>query len=174
MNICDNTRSLFSDYLDKQLTPDQKSEFDAHLTHCAECRLALQQVTFLTHRMQNMTAIHPSVDFDQNLRAKIMVPNTLEHKPGTMRNLIIGSSSVAVFAALTFFAISTVSTPELDSSPNTISRSTDNVPQQPVVQPQKTQPTLAAESQVNDSLSNTPAQLDPNKIKLVDQQNRQP
>jgi len=57
---------------------------------------------------------------------------------------------------------------------NTISRSLDNATAQPVVQPQIGQPALASESQVNDSLSNTPVTLDPNKLKMVDQQNRQP
>lgn len=174
MNACDHTRSQFSDYLDKLLAPDQESRFETHLANCSECRLALQQVTFLSRRMQNMASIRSSADFDQTLRAKIMNQNADPQKPGLVRNMIIGTSSVAVIAALTFFAISTVNTPDMNPSQNTISRSTDNTLAQPVVQPQMTQPTLASESQANDSLSKTPAELDPNKIKLVDQHNRQP
>ena len=174
MNVCDRTRSLFSDYLEKQLAPDQKSEFDAHLASCAECRIALQQVTFLNERMQNMAVVHPSADFDQTLRSKLVNPGVKSSRTDFARNLIIGTSSVAVFATLTFFAISTVNSPEMNPSPNTISRSNDNTTVQPIVRPQAVQPTLASESQVNDSLSKVPAQLDPNKLKLVDQKNRQP
>lgn len=174
MNACDRNKSLFSDYLDKQLAPEQQAGFDAHLANCADCRVALQQVSFLNKRMQDMDMIHASADFDQTLRSKIISPVADSQKTGFARNLIIGTSSVAVFATLTFFAISTVNNPDAAPPQNTISRSTVNSNMPSVVKPQPDQPVLASEAQAKDSLSKSPTQLDPNKLKLVDQKNRQP
>lgn len=174
MNVCDKTKSQFSNYMEKQLASDQISSFETHLANCADCRLAFQQVAFLSKRLRKMALVNPSANFDQALRTRIIDPRIPSEKHSLARNLILGTSSVAVFATLTFFAISTVNTPELPPSQQAIGRSAQKMVSQPVVHPQVTEPTLASESQKTDSLSKNPELADPNRIKLVDQQNRQP
>jgi anti-sigma factor RsiW len=44
MTMHDETTERLSDYLDDELTPDERARVDAHLAGCAECRLVLEDL----------------------------------------------------------------------------------------------------------------------------------
>lgn len=171
MSSCHNTKILFSDYLDDFLSPTQKKAVDAHLAVCSECKISLQQVKYLTKRLHDVTNISASRNFDQSLRARIINKEPAASRTGAIRNITFGFSGVAVFAALTFFIMSTVNTPTIDSPQNTISNAPQKTHQQLFSPSTKTQSDLASETQKMDSLKNKPAQVD-QKIQLVGQENK--
>lgn len=169
MVSCDNVKALFSDYLDNLTSSEQMQLVDQHLKQCPSCKETFVQLQSITARVKKMQTISASADFDKNLRSKIMQPEASRSRYGSVRNISYGFSGVAVFAALTFFVLTTVNTPNLETQPGSISGSKQNIQKEIIINNAGTSPKLASETIKNDSLKNRPEQLD-QKIQLVDQE----
>lgn len=171
MTVCDRIKVLFSDYLDQTISLQQKQEVEAHLSNCIDCRQTLDQVQFLSARLQDVQTISTPATFDSDLRARIMgQQQSASGNFGVARNLGLGFSGVLVFAALTFFVMTTVNAPENGQLSGTGSTINKAKPAMRALAPSAT-PQLAAERTENDSLKNEPAHLD-QKIQLVDQEKK--
>jgi len=169
MNTCDNTKALFSDYIDELLTSEQRAKVEAHIAVCADCRTVLQQVTLLTKRIQMIASISASDTFDQNLRARIMGNLPSDSKPSFKRSFTFGFSGAAVLAALTFFILSTFDAPTIETVPAGISGAAPKAQPELIQKNAVPQPALASETLKKDSLKNSPARVD-QKIQLVGQE----
>lgn len=170
MIACDRIKALFSDYLDNILPLTQKQEVETHLAGCSGCRQTLEQVRFLSARMQNIPPVSASDGFDQALRQRIISGQSSSANSSTVRNLGYGFSGVAAFAALTFMVMTIINSP----ATNTPAAGTQpNVPTKNEIRVNRAdaKPTLASETTENDSLKNRPTHLD-QKIQLVDQEKK--
>ena len=100
MTVCDRIKVLFSDYLDQTISLQQKQEVEAHLSNCIDCRQTLDQIQYLSARLQDVQTISTPATFDGDLRARIMrQQQSASGNIGAARNLGLGFSGVLVFAA---------------------------------------------------------------------------
>ena len=171
MSACDNTKTLFSDYLDHLLNPAQRNEVAGHLSKCPDCKRTFAQIKLILRRFQTVDKVTPSENFDKKLRARIMGNHPQAERSGYIKNFGFGFSGVVVLAALTFFVFSTVNTPNTDLPHNSMSGSAGQTEQ--IVKPQEPDLKLASEEQATDSLHNANVRPD-QKIQLVGQENEQP
>ena len=169
MNSCDNAKALFSDYIDELLSPEQRARVDAHTAICADCRMVLKQVTYLSQRIHTVASISTSEMFDQNLRARIMEGPERNPKPSFKHNFTVGLSGAAVLAALTFFILSTFEGPGIETVPAGISGAAPKELPELIRKETVPQSELASEILKKDSLKNSPAHVD-QKIQLVGQE----
>jgi predicted anti-sigma-YlaC factor YlaD len=60
-----------SDYLDDELTPDERHDVDAHLAGCAECRLVLDELRQVVMRAKTLDAQPPQADLWPGVQQRI-------------------------------------------------------------------------------------------------------
>jgi len=79
MKICERVSTLFSDYVENTLRAEDKQELEVHLDECAACRVALDRMGTLRARLQSLTPMQTSEDFETILRARIKLNRTVAH-----------------------------------------------------------------------------------------------
>lgn len=167
MNSCNSIKSHFSDYIDNLISPTDKKEVDDHLTVCSDCQIALKQVQTISQRLQVISPIKTSAQFDQNLRARIGNKTSSTENIFSIRTFSLGFSGIAVFAVLAFFIIGN---PEnTGTNPSNMSGNPASVQSKLILDSNDKTPAIAVDEPKQDSLQNSPAKIDKNKIHLVGQ-----
>lgn len=69
---CDKFKEHVSDYLEKQLSPQIKNEFELHLNKCSECKLIVEQVPQIQSSLSQLGKIKCSDDFSLRLRQRLV------------------------------------------------------------------------------------------------------
>lgn len=71
MTDCDKVKDFISEYLEKRLTPDLKSELYNHFQVCSSCRIVLERIPKVQSLLNKLSSIQCSDDFSLKLREKI-------------------------------------------------------------------------------------------------------
>ena len=167
MNSCDSIKFHFSDYLDNLISLSNKKEVDAHLAVCSGCQIALQQVQIISQRMQQISPIKTSAQFEQNLRARIGIKSSSPESIFSVRTFSIGFSGIATLAVLAFFIVGNLE--NTSTNPSNMSGNPANVQPKLILDSNDKIPAIAVDEPKPDSLQNSPAKIDKNKIHLVGQ-----
>lgn len=173
MISCDTAKSMLSDYLEHTLTPDERSSIEEHLSHCYECKHVFDDVAFLTAKLRALPSIHPSDDFDGQLRLRIAgnYAQTV-HPVLSKKGFTFGLSGAALLAVITFFILTTNSPeprPLIQPSTNQIINKANQMVS-PIARTQSVKDvTPVGIANKNDSLTQQPQKVNQENIKLVDQ-----
>jgi predicted anti-sigma-YlaC factor YlaD len=172
MMQCDTIKEMLSDYIDDSIEPGLKSQINEHLGSCPDCSKLVQQVRTITTRLSQTQSVKTSIDFDKNLRARIMGTEKTNTSSIPFRGMIYGLSGVTAAVAVYFITTTTIfsgssdsiqpvnfQTPTTSTQPNQITRQQPQVNIQPV---NNTQDML-----VVDSTKSKPAPLENRDINLV-------
>jgi len=69
---CRSVESLFSSYIEDEISQEERRNFESHLMGCRRCSLALREVrATLSILSQGMPAVEPSAHFDEDVYARI-------------------------------------------------------------------------------------------------------
>jgi anti-sigma factor RsiW len=69
---CRSVESLFSSYIEDEISQEERRHLEAHLMGCRRCSLALREVrATMTILSREMPVVQPSPHFDENVFAKI-------------------------------------------------------------------------------------------------------
>jgi anti-sigma factor RsiW len=60
---CDEVRRSVQDYVTRELSPEDRRLFDAHLVECAECQRELALMTAVVSTLDHQPVLEPSADF---------------------------------------------------------------------------------------------------------------
>ncbi len=170
MISCDYAKQQFSAYLDNGLSAAEQTELEYHLSNCKTCSSEYAQIVFLHQRLHNLTTVNTSPQFDQILRTRIMHDNSVNgNSRFILKNLYLGIAGVTTLAAVTFFTLTTINEPSVNSpgisvhNAQTVSSSNRSLHQVDA------QPKLASDTQEQDSLKLPTKPVDQSKIHLVGQ-----
>ncbi len=72
MISCDTVKKELSSFIEGSLAPNDASLIEEHLTSCPDCRQVVSQVETIMRRMQSVSSVSPSSDFDRQLRDRII------------------------------------------------------------------------------------------------------
>lgn len=167
MNSCNSIKSHFSDYIDNLISHSDKKVVDTHLAVCPDCQIALKQVQAISQRLQVISPVKTSAQFDQNLRARIGNKTSSTESIFSVRTFSFGFSGMALAAVLAFFIMGN---PEnTGTNPNEMSGKPTSVQPKLILDSNDKTPAIAVEEPKQDSLQNSPAKIDKNKMHLVGQ-----
>ncbi len=173
MISCDHAKQHFSAYLDNALSASDQAELEVHLSHCNHCRSTYAQIVHLHQRMHNLTAVNTSAQFDQQLRARIRQAGSSNgRRRSAFKSLYLGISGVTALAAVTFFTLTTINEPAVNSPVMSAHSASQISTSKPFPRQIKAQPQLATDALPQDSLKNNPKTVDQKKIHLVGQEQR--
>jgi len=174
MITCDRVKQLLSEFLDNQISPDLRVLMETHFQNCPDCNLLLEDVKFVTHRLNTVQQVKSTEQFDQQLRTRILNEPGADKKKSSIpfQRLSYGLSGIAVlvilyFVVFTNFESSSNPAPELP----VIQRS-GTLNQSGSPQPQPTEMATKNPAQTPagaDSVKLEPTQINPNDIDLVDE-----
>jgi len=69
---CRSVESLFSSYIEDEISQEERRNFESHLMGCRRCSLALRETrATLSILSQGMPAVEPSAHFDEDVYARI-------------------------------------------------------------------------------------------------------
>jgi anti-sigma factor RsiW len=68
---CDDIRRSIQDYVTRELEPENRRLFDAHLVECAECQRELALMTALVSTLDHQPVLEPSTGFSQKVLASL-------------------------------------------------------------------------------------------------------
>lgn len=71
MSECDKYKSLFSNYIDGDLFPEQRKSLEDHLALCPPCQKAVKRLKVLCNSLRNMPVLTTSPDFESRLHQQI-------------------------------------------------------------------------------------------------------
>jgi len=163
MITCDNVRQLFSAYQEEMLTPVEKNALENHLAVCADCRTALSRMEYVQQRLQQLSSLPASAQFDQRLRARILHDKPIPGFGFSIKSLSLALSGVTALAAITFFTLTNLGNPVPDTSNHLSRAQQQNIQTHQVLQNSNAVPQLARE----DTLKKHPETVDQKKIHLV-------
>jgi hypothetical protein len=156
---CDTVKEMLSNFLEDTIEPDLKAQIQTHLEACNSCNEVFIQVQTITKRLQTITSIKTSSNFDQRLRAQIINDRIAEKPVINIRNISYGLSGLAVIVGV--YIISTADILKFDNSmeniqpQQTISNSQPVQSNPGVIQPaSETGDVLAVDTLKNASPSN--------------------
>ncbi len=69
---CDKFKEHVSDYLEKQLSPQVRSDFERHINQCSECKLIVEQIPQIKSSLSRLGKIQCSNDFSMQLRQRLI------------------------------------------------------------------------------------------------------
>jgi len=118
MTDCDKVNEYISDYIEKRLSPNLKTELDNHFQLCASCRLVMERIPKVQSLMSNLISVHCSDNFNLKLREKIA---NSENEPFVSRDSVKKLSyafSFAIFVLLIVFGFNFFN--QVDSDSNNI------------------------------------------------------
>ncbi len=170
---CDTAKRMLSEYIENALLPEDKAAIDLHLQQCASCKHVFDDVVFLTSKLRQLPTVQTSEQFDSALRTRISNSMMLDdHALLSRKNITFGLSGAALIAAITFFILTTVNTPNGTLPNNNAAQGINQ--QQQMAAPIFANPALktAAKgfSNIKDTVKHPPANVNQESIKLVDQE----
>ena len=68
---CDKSRSMFSMYLDGEISQQQKKELDSHFKICPNCQETIRQMRIIQQSLKQMPQIKTSEGFENLLQQQI-------------------------------------------------------------------------------------------------------
>jgi anti-sigma factor RsiW len=68
---CDDIRRSIQDYVTRELSPESRRLFDAHLVECAECQRELALMTAVVSTLDHQPVLEPSPGFGQKVLASL-------------------------------------------------------------------------------------------------------
>ena len=68
---CDEVRRSLQDYVTRELAPESRRLFDAHLVECSECQRELALMTAVVSTLEHQTVLEPSSDFSRRVLAAL-------------------------------------------------------------------------------------------------------
>ncbi len=83
---CRSVESLFSSYVEDEISQEERRNLEAHLMGCRRCSLALREVRATMSMLERMPVVEPSAHFDEDIYAKIRSGEGL--RPG-VREMIL-------------------------------------------------------------------------------------
>jgi anti-sigma factor RsiW len=78
---CDDIRRSIQDYVTRELEPENRRLFDAHLVECAECQRELALMTALVSTLDHQPVLEPSTGFSQKVLASLPRQRSLALSP---------------------------------------------------------------------------------------------
>lgn len=71
MSECDKYKSLFSNYIDGDLFPEQRKFIENHISVCPPCQRAVQRLKVICKSLRSMPVLTTSPDFESRLHQQI-------------------------------------------------------------------------------------------------------
>jgi len=68
---CDEVRRSVQDYVTRELSPESRRLFDAHLVECAECQRELALMTALVSTLDHQPVLEPRPGFGEKVLASL-------------------------------------------------------------------------------------------------------
>ena len=68
---CEEVRRSLQDYVTRELRPEDRRLFDAHLVECAECQRELALMTALVSTLDHQPVLEPSTRFAEKVLASL-------------------------------------------------------------------------------------------------------
>ena len=96
---CPHARKLISQFIDEELTPDEKKEFDSHVQGCASCRKELEETQDLHELFASAQRFPAPYGFATRVLAN------LEEKERSRAERILGFRPFFLRAAQVVFAL---------------------------------------------------------------------
>ena len=78
---CDEARRSLQDYVTRELSPENRRLFDAHLVECEECQRELALMTALVSTLDHQPVLEPSPGFSQKVLASLPRQRSLVLSP---------------------------------------------------------------------------------------------
>lgn len=116
MTDCDKVKENISDYIEKRLSPNLKSEIENHFQLCTDCRLIMERIPKVQALMGNLASIKCSDNFNLKLREKLV---NIENEPLVSKDSIKRISygfSFAIIIFLIVFGFNFYNQPNSDSN----------------------------------------------------------
>ncbi len=76
MTECDKFKRFFSDYLDGEISFEERRSLEAHLQVCTDCSETMRQMKIIQESLRRMPQVKTSADFEQRLHQQIFAPQT--------------------------------------------------------------------------------------------------
>jgi anti-sigma factor RsiW len=96
---CRHAKKMISQYIDEELTPDEKKDFDSHIQRCASCREELEETRSLHHVFASAERFAAPYGFATRVLAN------LEGKEGLRLQSLLGFRPFFLRAAQVAFAL---------------------------------------------------------------------
>ena len=130
---CRSAESLFSSYVEDEISQEERRGLEAHLMGCRRCSLAMRETRSMVSLLERMPEVKPSSHFDDDLFARIrsgegLRPSAMEvirelFSPARLRPLYLaGAGACAVVLAFLVSPVghgllrTTVSAPPLNAA----------------------------------------------------------
>lgn len=84
---CDEARRSVQDYVTRELSPEDRRLFDAHLVECAECQRELALVTAVVSTLDHQPVLEPSPEFSARVLSNL--PRQREFAPNPWWSLAL-------------------------------------------------------------------------------------
>jgi hypothetical protein len=184
MMSCDTVKEFLSHYMEDTLDTVDRREVQGHLAQCSHCKKKLDQIQFLTRRIQSTAPLKTSADFEKKLHARIAAAAKEPANVFPIRRVVYGLTGAAAVAAASFLVVGNfMISPPLPGNPTGIteppvqvtqgvsnSPKIDNPP--PVRHERQIQqcPVVANQPDIQDSVRKEPTRLNPEQMKLVGQE----
>jgi anti-sigma factor RsiW len=68
---CDEVKRSLQDYVTRELAPENRRLFDAHLVECSECQRELALMTAVVSTLEHQAVMEPSSDFSRRVLAAL-------------------------------------------------------------------------------------------------------
>jgi len=68
---CDEVKRSLQDYVTRELAPDDRRLFDAHLVECGECQRELALMTAVVSTLDHQAVLEPSAGFSHKVLASL-------------------------------------------------------------------------------------------------------
>ena len=78
---CDEARRSLQDYVTRELSPENRRLFDAHLVECEECQRELALMTALVSTLDHQPVLEPSPGFGEKVLASLPRQRSLVLSP---------------------------------------------------------------------------------------------
>jgi len=105
---CDTVQEMLSNYIEKSLEPDLRTQIQQHIDSCPSCKKIVANVQYLTQRFRRLSSLNVSPQFNQALRSRIMANTRTEPPRLSARNLSYGFSGLAIVAGIYFITSSDI------------------------------------------------------------------
>ena len=113
---CDKVKEFISEYIEKRLSPNLRTELDNHFQFCTSCKLVVKRIPKVQSLMGNLISVQCSNNFNLKLREKIA---NSENEPYVSRDSFKKLSygfSFAIFIVLIVFGFNFFNQVESDSN----------------------------------------------------------
>lgn len=107
MAECDKFKRVFSDYLDGEISFEERRLLEEHLRVCTDCSETVRQLKIIQESLRRMPQVKTSPDFEQRLHQQIFTPQTsLQFNNPLFQNWKLPAmGSAIVLATVGFFLI---------------------------------------------------------------------